>query len=250
MCVKPSVRGSELPLARLEETVALSTQTGGREAHRHSTLSEYLCGQEEETDNQCAADKAQPAALSWGKAHGPSGRLSVKECDVKQLAAREPGGSLLVDRAVLHHQLHLANRRDVAGRVALDRDQIGQVALLDLPELGGHPQHPGIDRRRRAKRCNGRHAVGDEHLDLPCIVAVGEYADVATIADRHTGVERRPKTFLLGDDRWAIGIDAFAPAAVLQDRITLRKRRNQTDAALGHHLEDFGRAVVAVFYAS
>src|SRR5437588_1038381 len=133
--------------------------------------------------------------------------------------------SLLVDRPVLHHQLHRANRRDVFSRVALHRDQIGQIALLHLPELLAHAQHLRVDRRRRAERGHRRHPVSHQHLELPRVVTMSEYADVAAVADRHAGVEGSLEAFLLGDDGRRIRIDALPPAVVLHDRIAGGERR-------------------------
>src|SRR5437868_8282186 len=146
--------------------------------------------------------------------------------------------SLLVDRPLLHHQLHLANRRDVPGRITLHRDQIGEITLLHLPELVAHPQHLRVDRGRRAERGHWRHSVSHQHLELARVVTMSEYADVAAVADRHAGVERSLEAFLFRNDRCWIGIDTLPPAVVLEDRIAGGERRNETDTTLGHHPED------------
>src|SRR2546423_13372501 len=49
--------------------------------------------------------------------------------------------SLLVDRPVLHHELNLANRRDVFCWIAVYRDEIGEITRLHLPEHAAHAEH-------------------------------------------------------------------------------------------------------------
>ena len=72
----------------------------------------------------------------------------------------------------------------------------------------------------KSKRLDRGHSVVDEHLELARVVAVGEDADVAPIADRDAGVERRPKAPSLLADRGRLRIGALLPSPVLQDRIT------------------------------
>src|SRR5689334_3604632 len=123
--------------------------------------------------------------------------------------------SLLVDRPVLHHQLYAANRGDVFGWVALHRDQISKITVLNLAQLVAHAEHLGVNRGSGAKRSERCHSVSNQHFDFTRVVAVSEHADIAAIADRHARIERGFEAFFLGDYRGRIGVDALLPATVL-----------------------------------
>ena len=148
--------------------------------------------------------------------------------------------------AALHDESHVVQRRDVARRIAIDRDHVGQQAALDRTDARVHVEDARGDRGRALQRVHGRHAVVHQHLDLACVVAMREDADVAAADDRHTGVERRLEARALPRDAGRLGIHTLLPAAILRRRVAGRERRAQGDAVFLHQLKDLRRAAVAV----
>ena len=67
------VRRADLPFARREEALSLSAQTGGREAHRHSALTEGLLTRREQSDQHAESDDR---SLAWQE-RNPHGTLLV-----------------------------------------------------------------------------------------------------------------------------------------------------------------------------
>ena len=86
---------------------------------------------------------------------------------------------------------HAPERRDIARRIALDGDEVGEQPFRDPADPVVHVQHARGDGGRAAKRGLGGHAVGHHQLEFPRVLAVRKHADVAAAQDRDPGIQRR-----------------------------------------------------------
>src|SRR5262245_39599927 len=102
--------------------------------------------------------------------------------------------------APLHHELHLVQRRDVFGGIAVHCDEICEEPLGHAADLGVHFERLGIDRGRGFECVDRRHPIRDHQLDLARVVAVREHADVRATRDRDTGGERGLEALALAGD--------------------------------------------------
>ena len=96
-----------------------------------------------------------------------------------------------------------------------------------------------IDDRCRLQRLHRRHSVLDERLELSRILTVWKGADVAAVADRHAGGQRRTKAPMLEGNVRRHRIDSFPPAIADESRLRRRQRRTDGDAALAEKGEEF-----------
>src|SRR4051812_12141475 len=74
-----------------------------------------------------------------------------------------------------------------------------------------------------------------------------EDADVAAITNSDPRVQRGAEAHPLRPNRGWLGLRAAPVTAVLLDRVTRGKRRDETHALVFHEPEYFRRSVVAVF---
>ena len=96
---------------------------------------------------------------------------------------------LLVEHAVLHHRQHarrLAQHREIRQRVAVDEDQVGEEAFLQLAELVAAHHDLAAVLRRRQDRLHRRHPeVLDEELEVARVLAVRREGEPVVAAGQH-----------------------------------------------------------------
>src|SRR5574337_1162906 len=97
----------------------------------------------------------------------------------------------LVDHSTLHDERHLLDRADVAGRIALHRDDVRVEARPELAEVVLLAEDLRVDRGRREQRLRGPHAVPDHPLQFLVVGAMGKHAHVAAAADGDAGGQRQ-----------------------------------------------------------
>jgi len=106
-------------------------------------------------------------------------------------------------------------------------------------------QHSRIHGGRRAKGLERRQPEVDHELKLAPVLAVGEDAYVAAVAQRHAGVDRGAHAGALGDEGLRLG-RARLPSPVAAVRLVRGDGRAEQGAVLPHEPEYLGRSRVAV----
>jgi len=143
-----------------------------------------------------------------------------------------------------HDQAHFTDCRDVLCRISLHRYEIGEQTRLNRAESIRKMKHLRINRSGGLERLHRRHAIVDQQFEFARFVAMSEDADVAAIGNRDARIKSSLETQSLGLDRCRLQVGAGSPAAIALDGVSSGERRAQRHAALGHQLEDLGRAFV------
>src|SRR6266850_1611350 len=91
--------------------------------------------------------------------------------------------------AAFHYEAHAPQGRDVASRVAVQRDHISKESSLDLPNFFFHVQNARINRSCGTQRLNNRHAPANHGFNFSRVVTVSEDAGVAAARYRHASCE-------------------------------------------------------------
>src|SRR5690349_5239362 len=95
-----------------------------------------------------------------------------------------------VDLTVLHYKVNVPCNGDVCQRVTGHRDDVSQVALGELAEVGPVDQVGGND-RGRAQHRDRRHAPVDQCDEFVGVLAVRDGGRVAADGDLDAGVVGR-----------------------------------------------------------
>ena len=105
------------------------------------------------------------------------------------------------DLAALHDHADVLDGGDVAGRVAVDRDEVGEQAQLDLAAIA-EAEDPGVARGRGDQHLRGGHAGALHRVHFEPVLPMAVDPDIAAHADRHAGLHRE-------GERAAVFLHAF-----------------------------------------
>jgi hypothetical protein len=107
----------------------------------------------------------------WHRRHA---RVRTPRHDPSRMSVRmtaETGGAAQIialhEPAVAHHVIDVAQVAQARARIAIDQDQVGQLALRDRTALTVEARQARGDNRRRRNRFGGREAGLMEKLDIP-----------------------------------------------------------------------------------
>ena len=79
---------------------------------------------------------------------------------------------------------------DVGERIAVHRDEVGEVAGRDRSKIARVAQQRGRNRRRGGERLRGRHPGPDEPAELACVLTEHAVDRVGAHPELHARLER------------------------------------------------------------
>src|SRR5262249_19243853 len=141
-------------------------------------------------------------------------------------------------------------RLDVAARVAGNRDQVGKQPWLDCPETTVPPESSGGGRRGGTEGLCRFHAVVGQEVQLTRSIALGKYNHFTAIDNGDAGFKRLLESGPCVLQTCRFRIDAGSITAIPGRRFKRREGGTKCDTPVGHQLEDFWIAAIAMFNRS